>query len=91
MFLGSQAARKAFVYNQKEETVGQENVTFITGAIRYGQWKLINVDENDDPLEPVGTFRLYDLEKDPNETTDLFQAEPDVARRMVTKFQVSKY
>ncbi len=71
--------------------MGQENVTAVMGAIRYGQWKLINVDENDNPLEPVGTFRLYNLEKDPNETTDMFQSEPDVARRMVTKFQVSKY
>ncbi len=70
--------------------MGQENVTAVMGAIRYGQWKLINVDENDDPLEPFGTFRLYNLEKDPNETTDIFQAETDVARRMVIKFQVSK-
>ncbi len=88
LFLGSDASRKAFVYNLREETVGPDNVTAVVGAIRYGQWKLINADERDFPLEPVGTFRLYNLMNDPNETTDVFQTEPEVASKMVTKFQV---
>ncbi len=88
MFLGSDASRKAFVYNLREEKVGSDNVTAVVGAIRYGQWKLINADERDFLLEPVGTFRLYNLMNDPNEVTDLFQTEPQVASKMVTKFQV---
>ena len=34
-----------------------------------------------------GTYELYDLEKDPGETTDLFADEPEAANRMRQAFE----
>ncbi len=36
----------------------------------------------------LDTFELYDLDSDPNETTDLFDAMPEVAEDMVQRFNV---
>ncbi len=62
-------------------------IPFVMGAIRYGRFKLLNFNDVF-PLMPLGTFQLYDLKTDPNETTDLFNAYPNVANYMLTKWQV---
>ncbi len=49
------------------------NVEAIRGAIRKGDWKLIKV-----ALMP-GKTELYDLAKDPGETTNVADQNPDVA------------
>ncbi len=59
-----------------------------TGAIRYGKWKLINFDFNHHDPQPVGKFQLFNLQDDPNEAEDLFDAKPDIAEKMVEKFEV---
>ncbi len=60
------------------------------GAIRYGRWKLLNFNDVY-PLQPLGTFQLYDLKRDPNETTDVFNDEPLVAKYMTQKWQVKRH
>jgi arylsulfatase A-like enzyme len=44
-------------------------------------WKLVASKFRD------GNFELYNLQKDPQETTDLFSSEPAIAKRMVAAFQ----
>ena len=48
------------------------NVEAFRGAIRKGKWKLVEI-----ALLP-GKVELFDLEKDPGETTDLAAANPEV-------------
>jgi arylsulfatase A-like enzyme len=45
------------------------------GAIRDGRWKLIEWYED-------GSIELYDLEKDPSETTNLAKSQAEVANRL---------
>lgn len=58
------------LYQPHEEARGDENV-----AVREGSWKGIWNVEHD-------TFELYDLARDPGETTDLAAREPERARRL---------
>ncbi len=51
------------------------------GALVDNNYKIVTLD-----LES-GKYELYDLEKDPNETTDLFAQEPEVAARMQAAFE----
>lgn len=44
-------------------------------AIRQGKWKAVSVKTD-------AEFELYDIEKDPNETTDLAKKYPDVLSRL---------
>jgi arylsulfatase A-like enzyme len=48
-------------------------------AVRQGKWKAIWVGMKKDP-KTAG--ELYDLEKDPDETTDVSKAHPDVMREL---------
>ena len=50
------------------------NVEAFRGAIRKGNWKLVKI-----ALLP-GKTELFDLSKDPGETTNVAQQNPDVAR-----------
>lgn len=51
------------------------------GAIRSGDWKLIEFFEE-------GRLELYDLESDPNETTNLAQQHPEKAQELLAKLRV---
>ena len=48
-------------------------------AIRMGRWKAVRRGLRKNPEAPL---RLYDLEADPAEATDVSAAHPDIARRM---------
>ena len=49
-------------------------------AVRQGPWKLLQ-------NSPYAPLELYNLERDPLETTDLSSAEPDVFRRLATELR----
>ena len=48
-------------------------------AVRIGQWKGVRLGGHDDPDAPI---ELYDLERDPNETTDVAADHPDIVARI---------
>ena len=48
-------------------------------AVRVGQWKGVRLGGHDDPDAPI---ELYDLERDPNETTDVRADHPDIVARI---------
>jgi len=48
-------------------------------AVRIGQWKGVRLGGHDDANAPI---ELYDLDVDPNETTDLAADHPDVVARV---------
>jgi arylsulfatase A len=52
-------------------------------GVRSGPWKLVfgALDANGKPTTPTRQF-LYNLEKDPGETSDLLEANPEVANRL---------
>ncbi len=90
MFNGRWPARKAFVYNLRLVNIPVDEDTtlpYVMGAIRYGRWKIINQGDAG-PIFPLGTFQLFDLKADPNETEDLFEERPWVAEKMVQLFEV---
>ncbi len=58
-----------------------------TFAIREGKWKLILSSGSGGRQKPVGKpgskpYQLYDMEKDPNETTNVVEKFPEVAQRL---------
>jgi arylsulfatase A-like enzyme len=55
------------------------NVELFRGAIRKGKWKLLKV------ATLPGTTKLFDLEADPGETTNLADRHPDIARDLETR------
>lgn len=50
-------------------------------AVRKGKWKGVRLDVTKDPEAPV---HLYDLEKDPYETTDVATQHPAIVKEMKT-------
>ncbi len=62
---------------------------YMMGAIRYGKWKIMNQGDAG-PIFPLGTFQLFDLKADPNETDDLIEKEPQVADKMMRLFEVKE-
>lgn len=55
------------------------NVEAFRGAVRKGDWKLVKI-----ALLP-GKTELFDLAKDPGETTNVAEQHPDVARDLETR------
>ncbi len=91
MFNGRWPARKAFVYNMRLVNITMDEDTtlpYLMGAIRYGKWKINNQGDTGGPIFPLGTFQLFDLKADPNETEDLFEEREWVAEKMVQLFKV---
>ena len=61
-------------------------------AMREGKWKLILSTGSGGRQKPKGTkfekpYQLYDLEKDPGETTNLIDKHPEVADRIEKAFE----
>lgn len=50
------------------------------GAVRSGSWKLVYFDKN------VRQPELYNLKKDPGETTNLFLKQPAIANQLLEKY-----
>ncbi len=82
------------MYNILTNTVPYANGTeapLDIGAIRYGRWKLINQNNilfDITNVEPAGSYELYDLYTDPNESTNVFDTYPTIAQAMIQKFEV---
>lgn len=57
-------------------------------AIRQGKWKLLfssysgGWSEPRKPVEGTPEYQLYDLEKDPEETHNLYESHPDIAKQL---------
>ena len=63
-------------------------------SIRIGNWKYIDNTPPegmpDNRLKRLEDFepQLYDLSKDPGETTNLFQKNPDMAKKLLEKLKM---
>lgn len=66
------------------------NSTPFTGAVIEGNWKLVKngqVRANQTQAARSPQWELFDLEKDPQESNNLFQHEPEVAARLKKRLQ----
>ena len=52
-------------------------------AVRSGKWKLIVVEQEGRKVDKLQTPKLYDLEADIGETTDLAAQNPDVVKQLM--------
>ncbi|MFT5143586.1 MAG: arylsulfatase A [Rhodothermales bacterium] len=53
-------------------------------AVRMGQWKGVRLRARENPDAPL---LVFDLDTDPSETTDLYDARPDIAARLDSVMQ----
>lgn len=51
-------------------------------SIRRGKWKLIETNSQPDSSQETPAFELYDMKKDPLETTDLAVENPEIVKKM---------
>jgi arylsulfatase A-like enzyme len=75
--LGKRQEPRPFLYREIPETGGQQ-------CLRAGTWKAVRQRLNPGPkakLDP-GPVELYDLERDPSETTDVAAEHPDVVVKL---------
>ncbi len=56
-------------------------------AVRMGNWKGVRLNVKKDNQAPI---QLFDLSKDPKETTDLSQANPDVVKKITAVMKNSR-
>jgi arylsulfatase A-like enzyme len=56
-------------------------------AIREGNFKAVRVNVKRNPEAPI---ELYDLNRDPGETTDISAQNPDVVKRMAALFKEAR-
>ena len=52
-------------------------------GLQYGSWKIIRLE----PTVGTGEWELYDLEKDPSETSNLATSHPDVLAEMIVRWR----
>jgi len=64
--------RHPYLYWEFHEQGGKQ-------ALRKGHWKAVRLGVKEDPAAPIA---LYNLEKDPSETTDLAERHPDKVREL---------
>lgn len=76
----------------RDHLVQQDNGQGGNFGLRVGRWKLQRHDSRrarNVELElvntPVSRYRLYDLDSDPGETTDVTEQHPDVADRLIAQ------
>jgi arylsulfatase len=55
-------------------------------AFSSGRWKILTVHRSGEEFSDA-QWRLYDIEDDPGETTDLAQQHPDVVARLASRWQ----
>jgi arylsulfatase A-like enzyme len=75
--LGKRQEPRPFLYREIPETGGQQ-------CVRAGNWKAVRQRLNPGPnakLDP-GPIELYELDRDPSETTDVAAEHPDVVARL---------
>ena len=80
----------------RDHLIVQDNGQAGVFGLREGKWKLLRHDslqarnvtvETKLANTPVPRFQLFDLERDPGETTDLLAAEPAVAARLQQRLE----
>jgi arylsulfatase A len=81
--LGQKQEPRPFLYRESPGYTGQQ-------CVRAGDWKAIRVNLNPGPKaknKNPGAIELYDLVKDPAETTDLASKHPDVVAKLAKIMQ----
>ncbi len=76
--LGEKQPPRAFLYRESPGYGGQQ-------CVRVGDWKAIRQRLNPGPRQDAvnaGDIELYDLAKDPGETTDVAARNPDIVKRL---------
>lgn len=76
--LGKKQDARPFLYRESPGYGGQQ-------CVRVGDWKLVRQRLNPGPRQanpPAPTTELYDLAKDPHETTDVAAKHPDVVKKL---------
>jgi arylsulfatase A-like enzyme/S1-C subfamily serine protease len=66
---------------------GDAPVRYHQFAIRQGAWKLLRA-SGFGRVNEDAPFELYDLEKDPGETTNLYEAHPKVVKRLKAAYDL---
>jgi len=78
--LGKRQKERSFLYRESPGYTGQQ-------SIRVGDWKAIRANLNPAPRaanQIAGEIELYDLSKDPGETTNVAASNPKVVARLET-------
>ena len=76
--LGKRQEPRPFLYRESPGYGGQQ-------CVRVGDWKAIRVDLNPGPRQQdtkPGAIELYNLAKDPFETTDVAAQNPDIVKKL---------
>jgi arylsulfatase A len=79
------------IFGEESRNIGRPALIADTGghvselgdySIRRGKWKLIELNSKPSSNEKSPAFELYDMEKDPYETTNLAESHRDVSEKM---------
>ena len=81
--LGAKQAPRPFLYRESPGRTGQQ-------CVRVGDWKAIRQNLHPAPKtksQRPGDLELYDLAKDPAETTDVAAQHPDIVAKLAKIMQ----